>query len=68
VLFVCAPGQPSSCNPLRRGCVGRQVGTTSPGLITVFIIIITNLLEGKADERRHAHEAARFLVGYKLGK
>ncbi len=43
------------------------IGSAAPGVISVFIVIFLNLLDGRASERKITHEAARFLVGYCLG-
>lgn len=43
------------------------IGSAAPGVISVAIVLIQNLLDGKGNERRVTHEAARFLVGYSLG-
>lgn len=43
------------------------IGSSSPGLISVFIVLVNNLIDGKSKERKVTHEAARFLTGYLLG-
>ena len=43
------------------------IGSSSPGLISVGIVIVNTLLDGKGKERRVTHEAARILTGYVLG-
>ena len=43
------------------------IGSAAPGVISVFIVLFLNLLDGKGTERKITHEAARFLVGYILG-
>jgi hypothetical protein len=43
------------------------IGSAAPGVISVFIVLFLNLLDGRANERKITHEAARLLVGYCLG-
>lgn len=43
------------------------IGSVAPGVISVFVVLVSNLLDGKAAERKTTHQAARFLTGYLLG-
>jgi len=43
------------------------VGSVSPGVISVLVVLVNNLLDGKQAERKATHQAARFLSGYLLG-
>lgn len=43
------------------------VGSVSPGVISVLVVLVNNLLDGKQAERKATHQAARFLTGYLLG-
>ena len=44
------------------------IGSSAPGVISVFIVLFSNLLDGRQKERKITHEAARFLTGYLLGE
>ena len=43
------------------------IGSVAPGVISVGVVAVNNLLDGKAKERKITSEAARFMTGYLLG-
>ncbi len=43
------------------------IGSVAPGLISVGVVLVNNLLDGQQKERKVTHQAARFLTGYLLG-